>query len=102
MTKFTYLGYIGGVRVWLDSEGDGWRPPSLLMDSTHQGEQLAALLSPDPPVADTYGDSPVLRVAYTPALDRLIIELINVLGSARYAMPGLVQMTIFEVSDAAH
>jgi len=102
MTEITYLGYVGGVRIWLDSQGDGWQPPALLIDSTHQGEQLAALLSPDLPVAATYGDSPVLRVAYTPALDRLIIELINVLGSARYAMPGLMQMSMFEVGDAAH
>lgn len=102
MNEFTYLGYIGGVRVWLDNGTGGWWPPALLIDSTHQGEQLAALLSPDPPVVDMYGDSPVLRVAYTPALDRLIVELINVLGSARYAMPGLVQISIFEVGDAAH
>lgn len=97
----TYLGYIGGVRVWLDFECTGAAQPALLLDNTQQGERLAALLSPDPLVLDQFGDTPVLRVEYTPALDSLIVELINVLGSARYAAPGLVQMALLDEVDHA-
>lgn len=103
MNKTTYLGYIGGARLWLEPD------PTLAMliiEATPQGTWLARLLSPDPPqpVMLSQPDMPhvsALRVPYTPDVDRLIVELVEVLGGARYLVPGLVQLSLLEESPHA-
>jgi hypothetical protein len=105
MSEETYLGYIGGARLWFEPDP---AIPALLVEATPQGGWLARLLSADPPRPFTLhraeqGDEwgvRVIRVPYTPSVDRLIIELVEVLGSARYLVPGLVQLSMLEVSDA--
>ena len=103
MADITILGYIGNARIWLEADP---ALSMLLIEGTPQGNWLARLLSPDPPqvvtqhLAGIGQDVQVIRIPYTPDVDRLIFETIDVLGSARYLAPGVVQLELFEVSDA--
>lgn len=104
MSSVTLLGYIGGARLWFESDP---ALSALLIESTPQGTWLARLLSPDPPepftlrLASIQQNLRVIRVTYTPSVDRLIIELVEALGGARYLVPGLVQLSLLdEVPDA--
>jgi len=100
------LGAIGSIIVQLDVTDPD--QPALILNDNVQAEHLAALLSPDPLVVDwvdEQADRVVLRIPYTPAMDRLIVDLIEVLGSVRYAIPGIVQLSLLDEkgeSDASH
>ncbi len=103
MSNTIYLGYIGGARIWLEPDAT---LALLIVEATPQGTWLARLLSPDPPQPVTLRQPdlphvPALRVPYTPDVDRLIVELVEVLGGARYLVPGLVQLSLFEETPHA-
>ena len=105
MSKTIYLGYIGGARIWFDDDPN---LPTLFVEATPQGTWLARLLSPDPlrPVlisrTDMLQGNRSLCVPYAPDVDRIIVELVEVLGGARYLVPGLVQLSLLDVPDATH
>ena len=91
------LGHIGSILVKLDISDP--THPELILNDNAQAEHLAALLSPEPLIIDWLDnttDHIVLRLAYTSEVDRLIVDLIDVLGSARYAIPGIVQLVLLD------
>ena len=104
MSRTTYLGYIGGARLWFDDDPN---LPTLFVEATPQGTWLARLLSPDPPNPVLLSRTDMLQgirslcIPYTPAVDRIIVELVEVLGGARYLVPGLVQLSLVEESPHA-
>jgi hypothetical protein len=91
------LGHIGSILVKLDISDP--EHPELILNDNAQAEHLAALLSTEPLVIDWLDDTTdhiVLRLAYTPDMDHLIVDLIDVLISIRYAIPGIVQLSLLE------
>lgn len=96
MNELKQIGHIGSILVQLDCSDAAH--PALILNDIPQAEHLAQLLSPEPLVIDWLGenfpDCVVLSLAYTPDVDRLIVDLIDTLGSVRFAIPGLVQLSM--------
>ncbi len=96
MNNLKQLGTIGDIAVQLDVMDPDH--PVLILNDNAQAERLAALLSPDPnqPLdldwQDSHDpDSTILRLTYTPALDRRIADVINVLTTLYFAVPDQVR-----------
>lgn len=93
MNNLKDLGYIGNVHVQLDLSDPA--QPALILSDNAQAEHLAGILSPDPVIVDWLDetdDHTVIRVPITASVDRIIVDIINTLGTVRYSIPGLVQI----------
>ena len=92
MNNLQSLGIIGTIHAQLNvTDPDN---PALILNDNAQAEHLAQLLSPEPLVVDWLSESAdhiVLRVAYTPDVDKRIVDLVDLLVSTRYAIPHLVK-----------
>lgn len=96
MDKLKAIGQIGPITVQLDTSDPN--APVLILNDNAQAERLAALLSPDPnqPLDLDWRDcndpdGTILRVTYTPAVDRRIADIINALLAVYYAVPSQVR-----------
>lgn len=103
MNEIKDIGYIGSVNVRLDIT-DPARPALILTDNA-QAEHLAGLLSPDPVIIDWISetdDHTVIRLPITDAVDRVIVDMIEILASARYSVPGLVQLKMLDAQGTSN
>ena len=92
-----YLGTIGTITVQLDVTDQDH--PALIVNDNAQGENLVQLLSDEPLIVDWIDGSTdhiVLRLDYTPDVDKRIVDLVDLLVTTRYAIPHLVQLTLDE------
>ena len=91
MDNLKQLGTIGDIAVQLDVTDPDH--PVLILNDNAQAERLACLLTPSnqPFDLDWNGsddpDATILRVAYTPDVDRRIADVINVLTTLYFAVP---------------
>ena len=100
MSNLKPLGAIGSIVAQLDiSDPDN---PALILTDNAQAEHLAHLLSPEPLIVDWVSESAdhiVLRIPYTPAVDSLIVDLVDLLVTTRYAIPHLVQLSLLDTDE---
>jgi hypothetical protein len=92
------LGKIGALTVQLDITDPDH--PALIVNDNAQGENLVQLLSDEPLLVDWLDGSTdhiVLRLAYTPDVDKFIVDLVDLLVTTRYAIPHLVQLSLLDM-----
>ena len=93
MNNLKPLGTIGSVTVQLDTTDA--KQPALILNANALAEHLATLISPEQPLVvdwlDEWKDRVILRLNYTPAVDRRIADIINTLMAVYDAVPNQVR-----------
>jgi len=89
MANLKPLGTIGNVTVQLDMTDA--KQPALILNDNALAEHLATVISPEQPLVvdwlDEWKDHVILRLTYTPAVDRRIADIINTLMAIYDAVP---------------
>lgn len=83
------LGYLDGADVGVRSTLDG---QDILIRQSDIGQSLACLLGFGKADIVPQGDTYCWRIVHTQQVDDLLVELIDMLISIRYAHPALVQL----------
>jgi hypothetical protein len=85
------LGNLDGAEVGVVPTLDG---QDILIAHGNMGQRLACLLAMGQTDIVRRGEIPYWRVPHTQEIDRLLVELIELLISIRYAHPSLVQLEL--------
>ena len=85
------LGNLDGAEVGVVPTLDG---QDILIEHGDMGQRLACLLAMGQTDIVRQGETPYWRVHHTQEIDRLLVELIDLLISIRYAHPTLVQLEL--------
>ncbi len=91
------LGYIGGAKVGVQATLDG---QDIFIEHSDLGQSLACLLAFENAEVIRRGEVFYWRVHHSHEVDRLLMELVDLLISIRYAHPTLVQLEL-ELDDPA-
>ena len=83
------LGSVSGTEVGVQACLDG---QDILIQHTDTGHRLARLLQPEAARTVLRGHTVFWRVSHNRDVDALLVKLINLLISTRYAHPALVQL----------
>ena len=85
------LGCLDGTEVGVQPTLDG---QDILIEHSNLGQRLACLLAMGQTDIVRRGETPYWRVHHSQEIDRLLVELIDLLISIRYAHPTLVQLEL--------
>ena len=85
------LGSVGDTRVGVRTTLDG---QDILIEHSNIGQRLACLLAMGQTDIVRRGETPYWRVHHSQEIDLLLVELIDLLISIRYAHPTLVQLEL--------
>ena len=83
------LGLLDGAEVGVQSTSDG---QDILLRQSDTGQSLACLLGFGKAEIVRQGDATYWRIAHDRQVDDLLVELIDLLISIRYAHPAMVQL----------
>jgi len=85
------LGHLDGAEIGVMSTLDG---QDILIEHSNMGQRLACLLAMGRTDIVHLDETPYWRVHHSQEIDRLLVELIDLLISIRYAHPTLVQLEL--------
>ena len=87
--EYFALGYLDGIEVGVQPTLDG---QDIWIEHSNIGQRLACLLAMGQTDIVRLGETPYWRVHHSQEIDHLLVELIDLLISIRYAHPTLVQL----------
>ena len=90
-SEYQPLGTVSGTEVGVQASLDG---QDILIQHTDTGHRLARLLQPEAARAVLRGQAVFWRVSHKREVDALLVELIDLFISIRYAHPALVQLEL--------
>jgi hypothetical protein len=88
---YQQLGTLNGTEVGVQASLDG---QDILIQHTDTGHRLARLLQPEAARTVLRGHTVFWRVSHDREIDALLVELIDLFISIRYAHPALVQLEL--------
>ena len=89
--RYFSLGWLAGGEVGVLHTLPG---QDILVPDSDVGRRLARLLDPQAASTVRRGSSTFLRIPHSPEVDVLLVELIDLFISIRYAHPSLVQLEL--------